>query len=132
MADVYVSCSDSLDVESLIRVLAVDSDGDSYFDCNNTELSLEDLLRLLIVEDDDGNPALSVYGCGGGGGGGGHMEFTSTAGQTVFDTGGTLTLDANYKVFVDGSFQSWGHTRVGNVVTFTHSFAEGHEISIHE
>ena len=60
------------------------------------------------------------------------MEFTTTLNQTVFDTGGTLTLTANYKVFVDGLFQSSGHTRAGNVVTFGVPFGVGHEVSIHE
>ena len=70
---------------------------------------------------------MSVYGVGGAGG---HMEFTTTALQTAFDTTGTLTLTAMYKVFVDGIFQSGGHARVGNVVTFTVPFAAGHEVSI--
>lgn len=132
MAEAYVTCANPLDWETLLRVVAVDSDGDLFFTCDNNELSLYDLIRLLIVEDDDGNPALAVYGCGGDGGGSGHYEFTTTAGQTVFDTTGHLTLDANYKVFVNGIFQSWGHTRVGNVVTFAVAFAAGNEVSIHQ
>jgi len=127
MADAYVTCTNNLDVETLLRMLAVDSDGDLYIDCTNDELSIEDLLKLIIVEDADGNPAIAVYGCGGGGG---HYEFTTILNQTVFDTTGHLALTDGYKVFVDGIFQSAGHTRVGNVVTFAVPFAAGHEVSI--
>lgn len=62
MADVYLSCGDDLDVEVLLRLLAVDSSGDAYIDCTNDEFSAEDLLKMLIVEDADGNPAIAVYG----------------------------------------------------------------------
>lgn len=128
MADVYVSCTNPLDVDTLVRLLFVDGDGDAYLECDNNELSVEDLLRMVIVEDDDGNPALAVYGVGGTTAQ--HQEFTTTAGQTAFTT--TFTLNDNYKVFVDGAFQSWGHTRAGNTVTFAAAFALGHEVSIHQ
>lgn len=125
MADAYVTCDNNLDVETLLRMVAVDSDGDAYITCDNDELSIEDLIKLIIVEDDDGNPAIAAFGCGGG-----HYEFTTILNQTVFDTTGHLVLNDNYKVFVDGQFQSWGHTRAGNVVTFAVPFAIGHEVSI--
>ena len=128
--DAYITClNNEAGAEALLRMVAVDSDGNLYIDCDNAETSILDLFNLLIVEDASGNPALSVSLTGGGGGG--HQEFTSTVGQTVFTTT-TITLDANYKVFVDGVFQSFGHTRAGNVVTFTVPFAAGHEISIHQ
>jgi hypothetical protein len=124
----YLDCTTAdLAAESLFRLVVVDSDGDAYFDCDNTELSWEDIWRQLIVVDGDGNPALAVYGVGAGGGG--YQDFTTTAGQTVF-TVTDITLGAMYKVFVDGIYQSWGHTRVGNVVTFGIAFAAGHEVSI--
>jgi len=123
----YLECTDIVDAESLFRLVVVDSDGDPYVDCDNDYLSWEDIWRQLIVVDGDGNPALAVYGVGGAGG---HMEFTTTLNQVAFDTTGTLTLNDNYKVFVDGIFQSGGHARVGNVVTFTVPFAAGHEVSI--
>lgn len=126
MADAYLNCNTTdLSVEALLRAVSVDGSGDAYFDCDNLELSLEDLFRSLIVEDDSGNPALSIYS-----GTTQHHEFTTTAGQTVFNTTAFFNIDANYKVFVDGVFQSWGHTRVGNVVTFALAFNAGHEVSI--
>jgi len=124
----YLDCTTAdLAAESLFRLVVVDSDGDAYFDCDNTELSWEDIWRQLIVVDGDGNPALAVYGVGGAGGG--YQDFTTTAGQTIF-TVTDITLGAMYKVFVDGIYQSWGHTRVGNVVTFAIAFTAGHEVSI--
>jgi len=122
----YLECTDIVSAESLFRLLVVDSDGEAYVDCGEYD-SWEDLFRQMIVLDADGNPALAVYGVGGAGG---HYEFTTTLNQTAFDTTGHLVLNANYKVFVDGIFQSGGHTRVGNVVTFTVPFAVGHEVSI--
>lgn len=125
----YLDCTTAdLSAESLFRLVVVDSDGEAYFACDNSELSWEDVWRQLIVEDADGNPALAVYGVGGTGGGG-YENFTTTAGQTVF-TVTDITLGAMYKVFVDGAYQSWGHTRVGNVVTFGTGFTAGHEVSI--
>ena len=120
----YLTCTDIVSAESLFRLVVVDSDGDAYITCDNTYDSIKDIFRNLIVLDADGNPALAVWGCGG------HMEFTTILNQVAFDTTGTLVLNANYKVFVDGVFQSWGHTRVGNVVTFAVPFAAGHEVSI--
>ena len=122
----YLTCTDIVSAESLFRLVVVDSDGDAYITCDNDEESIEDIFRQLIVLDADGNPALAVWGVGAGG----HMEFTTTLNQVAFDTTGTLVLNANYKVFVDGIFQSGGHARVGNVVTFTVPFAVGHEVSI--
>lgn len=131
MADAYLNCNTTdLSVEALLRAVSVDSDGDAYFDCDNTELSIEDLFRSLIVEDASGNPALSIYSGTTAAGTIQHHEFTTTAGQTVFNTTAFFNIDANYKVFVDGAFQSWGHTRVGNVVTFALAFNAGHEVSI--
>lgn len=123
----YITCADIVDAESLFRLVVVDSDGNPYVDCGEYD-SWEDIFRQIVVLDDAGNPALAVYGVGAGGGG--HMEFTTTLNQVAFDTTGTLTLTADYKVFVDGVFQSGGHARVGNVVTFTVPFAAGHEVSI--
>lgn len=129
--DLFVTClNEEAGAEALLRMVAVDSDGNLYIDCDNHETSLLDIINMLIVEDASGNPALAVYGVGGSGGGGGHMEFTTTLNQTTFDTTGTLTLTSDYKVFVNGLFQSWGHSRVGNVVTFTVPFAVGNEVSI--
>lgn len=126
MADAYITCTNNdISAEALINLVIVDSDGDPYITCDNNDLSLEDILDLLVVEDADGNPAIAVWGMGG------HFEFTTTAGQTQFDTTGNLILNDNYKVFVDGVFQSWGHTRAGNVVTFGVPFGIGHEVSIH-
>ena len=130
--DLYLNCTNApLSAEDLLRIVCVESDCDTnWFDCDNDEHSWEDLLRLLIREDASGNPAIAVCGCSGTASTG-HMEFTTTLNQVAFDTTGTLTLNSNYKVFVDGLFQSWGHTRVGNVVTFGVPFAVGHEVSIH-
>ena len=127
MAEAYVTCTlADTDAESLFRLVVVDGDGDPYFDdCTHNWDSWEDVWRQLIVEDADGNPAIAVWGVGG------HYEFTTTLNQTQFDTTGHLVLNDNYKVFVDGVFQSWGHTRAGNVVTFGVPFAVGHEVSIH-
>jgi hypothetical protein len=126
--DAYITClNNEAGAEALLKMVAVDSSGNLYIDCDNEELSIADIINLLIVEDASGNPALSVALTGGGGG---HMEFTTILNQVAFDTTGTLTLTAMYKVFVDGIFQSWGHTRVGNVVTFAVPFAAGHEVSI--
>ena len=60
MADAYVTCTNDVDVESLFRLLCVDSDGDAYIDCTNDEFSIEDLIKLIVVEDTDGNPAIAV------------------------------------------------------------------------
>ena len=129
--DAYITCLNSeAGAEALLRMVAVDSDGDLYIDCANSETSILDLLNLLIVEDATGNPALSVALTGTAGGTAEHEEFTTTAGQTIFNC--AITLDAKYKVFVDGIFQSWGHTRVGDVVTFAIGFNAGHEVSIHQ
>ena len=128
--DAYITClNNEAGAEALLKMVAVDSSGNLYIDCDNEELSIADIINLLIVEDASGNPALSVA-LTGAAGGGGHMEFTTILNQVAFDTTGTLTLTAMYKVFVDGVFQSWGHTRVGNVVTFAVPFAVGHEVSI--
>jgi len=121
----YVTCANNLDVETLLRMVAVDSDGNAYIDCDNDELSIEDLIKLIIVEDDDGNPAIAVFVDSAA-----PMDFTTTLNQTAFDTTGTLVLNNGYKIFVDGQYQSWGHTRAGNVVTFAVPFAIGHEVSI--
>ena len=127
--DLYITClNGEAGAEALLRMVAVDSDGNLYVDCDNTETSILDLLNMLIVEDADGNPALAVYGVGGAASQ--HQEFTTTAGQTAFTT--TFALTNSYKVFVDGQFQSWGHTRAGNTVTFAAAFAVGHEVSIHQ
>lgn len=130
MADLYINCDNTdLSLVDLLRAVAVDGSGDLYFDCDNaSDESILDVLRGAIVEDASGNPAIAVYLSGGGSSE--HEEFTTIATQTVFNA--SITLDANYKVFVDGIFQSWGHTRVGNVVTFGVPFAAGHEVSIHQ
>ena len=60
MADAYVTCTNDVDIESLLRMVAVDSDGNLYIDCTNDELSIEDLIKLIVVEDADGNPAIAV------------------------------------------------------------------------
>lgn len=133
MADVYINCDNTdLTLTDLLRAVAVDGDGDAYFSCDNTEESLLDVLRGAIVEDASGNPAIAIYLTGGGGGTAQHHEFTAGALDTAFDTTPFFNIDANYKVFVDGMFQSWGHTRAGNVVTFTNPFVGGEEISIHQ
>ncbi len=129
--DIYVNCLSSDTLEDLIRVVCVTSDCETdYFNCDNAEESLMDILRLLVREDASGNPAIAICGCSGGTASVGHLEFTTTLNQVAFDTTGTLTLTAMYKVFVDGVFQSGGHSRVGNVVTFTVPFTVGHEVSI--
>lgn len=45
-------------------------------------------------------------------------QFIATAGQTEFDCSLYFTLTANYRVFVNGSYQSWGHSPSGNIVVF--------------
>lgn len=131
--DVYFNCTNTdIDAESLLRYLAVDSDGNLYIDCDNDELDWESIFRQMVVEDATGNPALAIYGVGGTGGTAEHHEFTAAGLQTTFDTTPFFNIDANYKVFVDGLFQSWGHTRVGNVITFVNPFVGGEEISVHQ
>lgn len=38
----------------LVRTVAVESDGEPYFDCDNQHITFEDLVRLLLQETDDG------------------------------------------------------------------------------
>jgi len=65
--DAYITClNNEAGAEALLKMVAVDSDGNLYIDCDNTETSILDLINMLIVEDASGNPALSVSLAGGG------------------------------------------------------------------
>lgn len=58
----YVNCTtNDVGAEVLIRLLLVDSTGEPYPSCDNQDLSWGDLVRLLIGEDENGDPALRVY-----------------------------------------------------------------------
>lgn len=60
--------------------------GDAYIDCSNAKslLSEEQILRLVLVYDSEGNPALRVYDAAGGGGGGGGVFPTPTTRTASF------------------------------------------------
>jgi len=65
--DAYITClNNEAGAEALLRLVAVDSDGNLYIDCDNTETSIADIINLLIVEDASGNPAVSVALTGAG------------------------------------------------------------------
>lgn len=51
----------TLDLDSIAaRVIVVPSTGEPYFTCENQWTSLEDLIRLLLHEDEDGNLYIRV------------------------------------------------------------------------
>ena len=58
----YINCTNSdISTNALIRTVLVDSDGEPFFDCDNNDIGMEDLVRLLIGEDESGEPALRIY-----------------------------------------------------------------------
>ena len=58
----------------------------------------------------------------------GTQVFTATDGQTNF-TVTNFTVN-NYIVFVNGKFQSFGHSATGNVVIFTQGMNEADEVMV--
>ena len=66
--DVYVNCSTFDSVEDLIRLVCVTDDCETpYITCDNSYEGLIDILRKLIREDANGDPAVAVCGCDGSG-----------------------------------------------------------------
>ena len=56
-------------------------------------------------------------------------KFTATADQTIFNT--TMDVNDDYKVFIDGTLTSFGHSKTGaKQITFTSGRSEGEEIII--
>uniref|UniRef100_A0A6M3J5D9 Uncharacterized protein n=1 Tax=viral metagenome TaxID=1070528 RepID=A0A6M3J5D9_9ZZZZ len=60
---------------------------------------------------------------------GDYQKFEASASQTTF-TVTEFHLNDNYKVFVNGAYQSFGYTRSGDDVIFTAAFAGGEEVVI--
>lgn len=62
MAELAINCTNTdLSAEALIRVMAVTSDGSPYFTCDNKDMSIDELLRLLVGLDANGDFALRIY-----------------------------------------------------------------------
>jgi len=104
--DIYVNCLSSDTIEDLIRVVCVTSDCETdYITCDNSEESLMDLLRLLVREDANGNPAIAVCGCDGGGGTGATIKQgveTCLAGVPFTPSGwGTNFANVLYSLHID-------------------------------
>jgi len=80
----------------------------------------------------NGDKDFSIISNGAGGSGGSsslkQQKFVSS-GQTDFIVT-NFNLNDNYIVFVDGTLQSFGHTRNGNIVTFDYLIPEGTEVII--
>lgn len=56
-----IDCGNTLSVIDLFRLTLVDPDGNPYLTCENAWLTFEDLFRMLLNEDDFGNPAIAIY-----------------------------------------------------------------------
>lgn len=56
--------------------------------------------------------------------------FVAEAAQTEFDCSPYFSLTDEYKVFINGVFQSSGHSRSGDTVIFTSAPGEGTEVMI--
>ena len=56
--------------------------------------------------------------------------FYATAGQTNFDCSSYFDLNINYKVYVNGALNEFGHSKSGNVVIFSTGRTENDEVTI--
>lgn len=61
---------------------------------------------------------------------GANHVFVATASQTDFDCSPYFSLNDDYKVFVDGIYTSFGHSRSGNTVVFTVGQTVGTEVMV--
>ena len=58
----YINCTNNdISADALIKTVIVDSEGEPFFTCDNTDIGFEDLVRLLIGEDDTGEPVVRIY-----------------------------------------------------------------------
>lgn len=61
---------------------------------------------------------------------GSYHLFVATAGQTDFDCSTYFTLTANYRVYVNGSYQSWGHSPSDDTVVFASGLSLNDEVLV--
>lgn len=99
--------------------------GDNYFDCSSRRnLSLEQVIRDMIVEDANENSAWRVYGSGGGGSTITleNDENTASPANEYTLTTPDKTVSDIFQVFVDGKLQFPGvtgnYTALGTILTF--------------
>ena len=55
-----INCTTDSTAEALLRLVIVDTTGEPFFTCSNSELGIVHLMYLLIGEDGDGNKAVRV------------------------------------------------------------------------
>jgi len=61
-AELSIQCSDGVSLENLLRLCVVEaSSGDPYITCDNNDESIESILKRCIVVQDDGTYAIQVY-----------------------------------------------------------------------
>ena len=56
-----INCTtDDLSSEALLRLVVVDTTGEPYFTCANQEITVDDLVHLLVGKDSNGDKAVRV------------------------------------------------------------------------
>jgi len=61
-AELAILCADGVSLGDLLKLVVVNADdGTPYIDCDNKDESLESILKRCIVIQDDGTYALQVY-----------------------------------------------------------------------
>lgn len=83
--------------------------GDKYFNCDNQNITLDQIFRKLIVQDENGNPALRTYNSGSN-----SSEVEQRSGNhLLFDTDSiynTIASPGNGNITVDFSDAALGAT----------------------
>jgi hypothetical protein len=99
-----------------------------FIDCDTKELTVEELLKLLVVKLPDGSAALRSCGCGCESGL--NVEhFSATPGQTVFALAAIPKGD--YLLTKDGAVKQASHSQTGpQEITMDNPQAEFTEITI--
>lgn len=96
--------------------------GDSYFDCDNNNKSLEQVFREMIVQDADGNPVFKTNSSGGGGVAVTYTEETLTiTGVSPLIATLSHTPTSQLNVYYGGQRLTIGvdFTIATNIITFT-------------
>lgn len=71
------------------------SAGDVWVNCSDRQLTIDQLLKLVIVEDAAGKPAVRIYPTSGGGGGGSFPDPVERVTSFTIETGaGSISAGA--------------------------------------
>jgi len=58
--DLLLAVAGQNDGKAGLRLVVVESSGEDFIDCNNNDISIEDLFRNIIAVDTCGNPAIRI------------------------------------------------------------------------